>query len=75
MNDLQQLAVPDLVRVIGRLQNPVPGGKVEAAREFGADVSLLIEQIKLSPAERARRMHALAQIAESARGTARKPGT
>jgi len=30
---------------------------VEAASEFGVDVTLLIEQLKLSPAERARRMH------------------
>ena len=43
-----------------------------AAREFGIDVTLMIEQIKLSTAERARRMHALAQTAESVRGTARK---
>jgi hypothetical protein len=45
---------------------------VEAAREFGVDVTLLIEQLKLSPAERARRMHALARAAGSVRGAARK---
>ena len=51
---------------------PIPGGKVEAAKRFGIDVALLVEQIKLSPSERARRMHALAQAAESARGAARQ---
>ena len=45
---------------------------MEAASEFGVDVTLLIEQIKLSPAERARHMHALAQTVESVRGAARK---
>lgn len=45
---------------------------MEAAKEFGVDLTLLMEQIKLSPAERARRMHALAQAAEAVRGVARK---
>lgn len=61
-----------LARVIERLRNPKPGGKVEAASQFGVDVTLLIEQLKLSPAERARRMHSLAVAAESARGAATK---
>lgn len=72
MDALLPLTREALARAISRLQNPLPGGKVEAAIRFGVDVSLLIEQIKLSPAERARRMHALAQAAESVRGVARK---
>jgi len=70
---LRQLTGSELVRMIERLQHPTPGGKVEAAKQFGIDVTLLIEQLKLSPAERARRMHALAQTAESVRGAAGKP--
>ena len=73
MDSLRQLTGSELARVIGRLEHPAPGGKVEAAREFGVDLTLLVEQIKLSPAERARRMHMLAQAAESVRGIARKP--
>ena len=73
MSDLLQLTGSDLARAMERLRNPIAGGKVEAARKFGVDLTLLMEQIKLSPAERARRMHALAQTAESVRGTARKP--
>ena len=72
MSTLRQLHGSELARALERLRNPVPGGKVEAASEFGVDVTLLIEQIKLSPAERVRRMHALAQSVESVRGTARK---
>ncbi|MFN7935097.1 MAG: hypothetical protein U0R19_17335 [Bryobacteraceae bacterium] len=72
MRVLRQLTGPRRARAIERLENPIPGGKVEAAREFGVDLSLLVEQLKLSPAERANRMHALAQAAASARGTARK---
>ncbi|MEP7352659.1 MAG: hypothetical protein ABI824_05460 [Acidobacteriota bacterium] len=72
MNELRQLTGPELARAIQRLTNPIPGGKIEAAKQFGVDVTLLIEQIKLSPAERAQRMHGLAQSVESVRGTARK---
>ena len=75
MRVLRQLTGPQLARAIERLRNPAPGGKVEAAREFGVDLSLLVEQLKLSPAERANRMHALAQAAESVRGIARKQKT
>lgn len=63
-----------LARAIERLRNPKPGGKVEAARQFGVDVTLLIEQIQISPAERARRMHSLALAAEAVRGVARGAG-
>lgn len=72
---METLAPPDskaLERIIDRLRNPKPGGKVEAACQFGVDVTLLIEQIKLSPADRARRMHSLAAAAESLRGSAKK---
>ena len=70
---LRELTGADLLLAIERLRNLIPGGKIEAATEFGVDVTLLIEQIKISPAERARKMHALAQSAESVRGIARKP--
>lgn len=45
---------------------------MEAAIAFGVDVTLLMEQLKLSPAERARQMHELAQAAEAVRGAAAK---
>lgn len=72
MDTLRKLTGSELARAIERLRNPIHGGKIEAAKKFGIDVTLLVEQIKLSPAERARRMHSLAQSAESVRGTARK---
>lgn len=70
MDTLRPLTGDALARAIDRLRNPKPGGKVEAAIEFGVDVTLLIEQLKLSPAERADQMHRLAQAAESVRGNA-----
>ena len=48
MSDLLQLTGSDLARAMERLRNPIAGGKVEAAREFGVDLTLLMEQIKLS---------------------------
>jgi hypothetical protein len=69
---LRPLTDEALARAIRRLLNPKPGGKVAAACKFGIDVSLLIEQLKLSPAERAKRMQELAVTAESARGTIRR---
>jgi hypothetical protein len=73
--ELRQLTGSALARAIERLRNPIPGGRIEAAKQFGVDLTLLIEQIKLSPAERTHRMHALAQSAESVRGAARRPGS
>ncbi|HEX5734419.1 MAG TPA: hypothetical protein VF131_16405 [Blastocatellia bacterium] len=57
-----------------RLTNPAPGGAIEAAREFGIDLTLIIERLRLTPEERVRElqraMNALAKI----RGAARKSG-
>ncbi len=72
MDALRPLTGDELARVLERLRNPKPGGKLEAAKHFGVDISLLMEQVRLSPADRARRMHDLALAAESARGAARQ---
>lgn len=60
-----------LTRALERLRNPPPGGKIEAARAFGIDLTLLAEQIRLTTEERVRKMHDLARTAESVRGAAR----
>lgn len=56
-----------------RLCHPRPGSAIEAARNFGIDLTLLIERLRLTPAERVgalqQAMTALAQI----RGAARRP--
>jgi hypothetical protein len=48
------------------------GGRIEAAKKFGVDMTLLIEQLRLEPGERVRRLHDLAQTAERVRGAARR---
>jgi len=37
-----------------QLLNPKPGSKAAAAKEFGIDLTLLIEQLRLTPEERLR---------------------
>ena len=35
-----------------RLLNPKPGSKIAAARDYGIDLSQLVENLRLTPAER-----------------------
>ncbi len=74
MAELRALTPEQFARAEARLRNPTLGGRIEAAKKFGIDVTLLIEQLRLKPAERVERMLQLAQIAECARGAARRRG-
>jgi len=38
--------------LIGLINDPPPGSKLAAAKEFGIDLTLLIHQLELTPAER-----------------------
>jgi hypothetical protein len=62
MKELRALTPEEFERAAARLRNPAPGSRIAAAKEFGIDLTLLIEQLRLSPAER---LHKLQQIAES----------
>lgn len=61
-----------LERSIARLRHPEPGSRIEAARDFGIDLELLIANLRLSPAERAAKMHEVCVAAERIRGIARR---
>ncbi len=67
MNKLRALTPEEFARAEIRLRNPTPGSHIEKAKQYGIDLTLLIDQLRLSPGERARRMHSLAQTAEKAR--------
>ena len=67
------LSGDELARAEERLRNPRPGSRIEAARRAGIDLTLLIEQLHLTPAERVRKAHAAAVAAERWRGAARRP--
>jgi len=55
-----------------RLLEPPPGSKIKAARRFGIDLSLLIEQLRLTPAKRARKLENATAALEQVRGAARR---
>ncbi|MCY7377552.1 MAG: hypothetical protein LH472_16465 [Pyrinomonadaceae bacterium] len=39
-----------------KLLNPKPGSKVAAAKEFGIDLTLLVENLRLTPDQRVRNL-------------------
>ena len=55
-----------------RLLNPKPGGAIEAARNFGIDLSLLVERLRLTPEERLRDLQSFVSALEEIRGAGRR---
>lgn len=55
-----------------RLLNPAPGSAIEAARDFGVDLTLLIERLRLTPEERVRALQQAGFAFAQIRGAARK---
>ncbi len=69
MNELRALTPEEFARAEIRLRNPVPGSRIEIAKQYGVDLTLLIDQLRITPSERVRRMHLLAQAVEKVRKT------
>lgn len=67
----EPLTPEQLARAEERLRHPAPGSRIEAARDFGIDLTLVIEQLRLTPAERAEKMHEVAEVVERVRGSVR----
>ncbi len=44
---------------IERLRNPKPGGKIAAAREYGIDLTLLMNRLRETPEERSRNLESV----------------
>ena len=72
MRDAGSLSAEQLLRAERRLLNPAPGSRIAAAKAFGVDLTLLLEQLRLTPAERARQMLEVCRHAEELRGRARE---
>lgn len=49
------------------IQNPPPGSKMAAAKEYGIDLTLLLHNLTLTPTERIEQMEAAARFAEELR--------
>jgi len=72
VKELRALTREQLARAERRLRHPAPGSRIEAAREYGIDMTLLIEQLRLTPAERAVKLESASEAMESVRGVARR---
>lgn len=54
------------------LRHPAPGSCVEAARDFGIDLTILIEWLRKTPEERVRDLQSAIDGLEKIRGAARR---
>jgi len=72
VKELRALTPEEFERAAEKLRNPAPGSKIEAAQKYGIDLTLLIEQLRLTPAERAQKLQRASQSAEKIRGLARR---
>ena len=72
MKELRALTPEEFKRAESRLRNPAPGSGIVAAKKYGIDLTLLIEQLRLTPVERVAKLQRAAQSLEKVRGIARK---
>lgn len=66
------MTVEEQQRLWDLVQNPPPGSKIEAAKEYGVDLTLNLRSLTLSPTERVREMEAALRFAEDLRRAARQ---
>jgi hypothetical protein len=59
-------------RLFALIANPPPGSKIEAARDFGVDLTLLVNNLKLTPDQRVRKMESAMRFAEQLREALRQ---
>jgi hypothetical protein len=71
MTELRALTAEEFARARQRLLDPRPGSRIAAAKEYGVDLTLLVEQLRLSPEERLRKLEKAANELEQSRGIAR----
>jgi hypothetical protein len=72
VRELLPLTPEQLAKAEDRLRNPAPGSRIEAAEQYGVSLSLLIEQLRLTPTERGRKLEGASIAIEKVRGAARK---
>jgi hypothetical protein len=72
MKTLRPLTAGELALAEDRLLHPRPGSRIEAARTHGTDLTLLLEQLRLTPEQRAEKLEVTSTALEQVRGAARK---
>jgi hypothetical protein len=66
---MTKLERDDLIRLI---DNPPPGSKIDAAKAFGSDLTLLVRRLEMTPTERLEELEAAQAFVQEIR-SARKP--
>ncbi len=61
-----------LARAEELLRHPAPGSRTESAARSGVDLTLLMEQLRLTPAERARKAEMACVALDKIRGLAKR---
>jgi hypothetical protein len=74
VKELRALTPEEFARAERRLLNPRLGSRTEAAKQDGIDLTLLVEQLRISPAERACDLEEFATELEQVRGILRRAG-
>ena len=72
MKSLRPLNPEQLARAEAALLHPAPGSRIESAGNYGIDLTLLVEQLRLTPAERARKLERTVSALKQVRGIARR---
>jgi hypothetical protein len=72
MRELLPLTPEQLRIAEDRLRNPAPGSRIEAAKKYGFSMDLLIEQLRLTPAQRGNKLESASKAVEETRGIARR---
>jgi hypothetical protein len=72
VKELRALTPQELARAEALLRNPPPGSRAAAAKGFGVDLTLLIEQLRLTPMQRLKRLEEASTVIEKWRAARRK---
>jgi hypothetical protein len=66
-NNLDGMTRSEQARLLKLVENPPKGSKIEAAKNFGIDLTLNLRSLRLSPTERVREMEEALSFAERLR--------
>jgi hypothetical protein len=72
MKESPHLSPAQLAVAEDRLRHPRPGSRIAEAQQYGVDLTLLIENLRLTPAERANKMHDVILAMDQLRGATRR---
>ncbi len=61
-------------RLFELINNPPPGSKIAAAKEFGIDLTLNLRSLAMTPTERSRAMEDALRLVEELERAARRAG-